>query len=97
MCHVANVYLHYLQTCFKGYDGKFRFESVVVLKETMSWLPESANERFAKQNLQMEKWFFFSLFLTRIWIHCLVYAKKDDPLDKYKFKVNNRYSSWKEE
>ena len=36
MCHVANVYLHYLQTCFKGYDGKFRFESVVVLKETMS-------------------------------------------------------------
>ena len=54
-CHVANVYLHYLQSCLKGYDGKFRFESVVALKETMSRLPKSASERFAKQNLQMEK------------------------------------------
>ena len=53
--YVANVYLHYLQSCLKGYDGKFRFESVVVLKETMSRLPKSASERFAKQNLQMEK------------------------------------------
>ena len=54
-CHIANVYLHYLQSCLKGYDGKFRFESVVVLKETMSRLAESTSERFAKQNLQMEK------------------------------------------
>ena len=38
-----------------GYDGKFRFESVVVLKETMNRLPESANKRFTKQNLQMKK------------------------------------------
>ena len=53
--HVANVYLHYLQSCLKGYDGKFRFESVVLLKETMSRLPKSASERFAKQILQMEK------------------------------------------
>ena len=35
-------------------------------------------------------------FLERMWICCLVYAKKDDPLDKYKFKLNNRYSSWNE-
>ena len=34
--HVANVYLHYLQSCLIDYDGKFRFESVVVLKETIS-------------------------------------------------------------
>ena len=38
-----------------GYDGNFRFESVVVLKETMNRLPESANKRFTKQNLQMKK------------------------------------------
>ena len=38
-----------------GYDRKFRFESVVVLKETMNRLPESANKRFTKQNLQMKK------------------------------------------
>ena len=54
-CHIVNVYLHYLQSCLKGYDGNFRLESVVVLKETMSRLPESASERFAKQNLQIEK------------------------------------------
>ena len=59
-CHVANVYLHYLQSCLNGYDSKFRFKSVVVLKETMSKLPESASKTFAKQNLQMEKYFFFS-------------------------------------
>ena len=47
-CHVANVYLHYLQSCLKDYNGKFRFESVAVLKETMNRLPESASERFAK-------------------------------------------------
>ena len=35
----------------KVYDGKFRFDSVVVLKETMSRLPGSASERFVKQNL----------------------------------------------
>ena len=57
--YVANVYLHYLQTCLKGCDGKFRFESGAVLKETMSRLSESANEKFAKQNLQMEKKSFF--------------------------------------
>ena len=45
-CHAANVYLHYLQSCLKGYDVKFRFESVVVLKETMNKLPESASKRF---------------------------------------------------
>ena len=45
ICHVANVYLHYLQTCLKGYDGNFRFESVVVLKQTMSRFPESTNKR----------------------------------------------------
>ena len=54
-CHIVNVYLHYLQSCLKGYDGNFRFESVVVLKETMNRLPESASERLAKQNLQIEK------------------------------------------
>ena len=45
-CHAANVYLHYLQSCLKGYDVKFRFESVVVLKETMNRLPEKASKRF---------------------------------------------------
>ena len=50
-CHVANVYLHYLQSCFKGYDVK----SVVALKETMNRLLESASGRFAKQNLQIEE------------------------------------------
>ena len=54
-CHVANVYLHYLQSFLKGYDGKFRFESVLALKETMNRLPENASERFTKQNLQMKK------------------------------------------
>ena len=45
-CHDANVYLHYLQNYLKGYDIKFRFESVLVLKETMNRLPESASKRF---------------------------------------------------
>ena len=45
-CHAANVYLRYLQTCLKGYDVKLRFESVVVLKETMNKLPESTSKRF---------------------------------------------------
>ena len=57
-CHVANAYLHYLQSCLKGYDGKFRFEGAVVLKEMMSRLPESATKRFTTQNLQMEKYIF---------------------------------------
>ena len=57
-CHVANVFLHYLQSCLKGYDGKFRFENVVGLKEMINRLPESASERFTKQNLQMKKIFF---------------------------------------
>ena len=43
--------MRYLQSCLKGYDGKFRFENVVVLKGTMSSLPKSASERLAKQNL----------------------------------------------
>ena len=54
-CHVANVYLHYLQSYLKDYYVKFRSESVVVLKETMNRLPETASERFTKQNLQMKK------------------------------------------
>ena len=45
-CHAVNVYLHYLKSCLKGYDVKFRFESVVVLKKTMNKLPESASKRF---------------------------------------------------
>ena len=58
-CHVVKVYLDYLQSCLKGCDGKFRFDSVILLKETISRLPESANERFIKQNLDVE--IFFSL------------------------------------
>ena len=36
------------------------------------------------------------LFLKMMWIPCLVYAKKDDPIDKCKSKFRNRYSSWNE-
>ena len=54
-CHVANVYLHYLRSCLKGYDGKSRFERVAALKETIIRWPESAGERFTKQNLQIQK------------------------------------------
>ena len=42
----ANAYLHYLQSFLKGYDVKFRFESVFVFKETMNRLPEKASKRF---------------------------------------------------
>ena len=41
--HVVNVYLHSLKSCLNGYDVKFRFESVVVLKKAMSRLPESVS------------------------------------------------------
>ena len=84
--------MHYLQSCLKGCDGKFRFVSVVVLKETISRLPESASERFAKQNLQIEK-YFFSFSKKAVNSLFSLCEKKDDPLDKYKFKVNSRYSS----
>ena len=41
--HAANVNLYYWHNCLKGYDGKFRLESVVVLKETINRLPKSAS------------------------------------------------------
>ena len=44
-CHAANDYLYYLQSFLKGYDVKFRFEGVFVLKETMSRLPVKASKR----------------------------------------------------
>ena len=34
---------YYWHNCLKGYDGKFRLESVVVLKETINRLPKSAS------------------------------------------------------
>ena len=92
-CHVANVYLHYLQSCLNGYDSKFRFKSVVVLRwaNCLKVLVRRSQNKICKW-----KNTFFSLFkmdVNSLFSFC---QKKDDPLDKYKFKVNNRCSSWKE-
>ena len=42
----ANVYLHYLRSCLKGYDGKFQFPAIVVLRDTLKLLPDSSIEKF---------------------------------------------------
>ena len=44
----GNVYLHYLKKCLEGHDGEFRFENIIILKETLKLLPASATERFRK-------------------------------------------------
>ena len=35
----GNIYLHYLKKCLEGHDNKFSFSAIVVLKETLKYLP----------------------------------------------------------
>ena len=50
----ANVYLHYLRSCLKGYDGKFQFPAIVVLRDTLKLLPDSSIVKFKQLKLQVE-------------------------------------------
>ena len=42
----GNIYLHYLSKCLEGNDGEFKFTNIIILKETLKLLPDSALERF---------------------------------------------------
>ena len=49
-----NVYTHFLRKCLEDNDGAFRFENIIVLKDTLKLLPASASEKFQKHNLKFE-------------------------------------------
>ena len=50
----SNVYLHYLSKCLTDFDGAFKFENVIVLKETLKLLPDAAIERFRNKKMKFE-------------------------------------------
>ena len=50
----GNIYLHYLKKCLEGHDDKFSFSAIVVLKETLKYLPTGSAKKLANQGLQLE-------------------------------------------
>ena len=50
----GNIYVQYLNKCLDGHDSEFKFENIIVLKETMKLLPSSAAERFRKKKRKFE-------------------------------------------